>query len=306
MKRTITFFTTAMWMLMGYSYPFGTHWIAAQQVDSTAQIWFRQQLYLHDLPVHASVTVATTGKIDLYINERNVSTAICIPSRTANDNQPVSINMEVTRFLQPGNNIIAIWYSPTFAHINEHQIAFSLSGRMNNGNHIALQSDKTWLTRRANVSLAGNDGEQYDANQYRLKWNSDDIDWATWQPAQEINTQPTGMKYHSAGYPAEKRNKTYTPRYFDLSDRVVYYQFDNGFNGQLRVTLRNAKQGQKIYIDGLEYTCSGEMDEQACRKFTATNHRRVQIWGDKNFKNEQIQTVEGIEIVRYFHDSLQY
>ena len=139
-----------------------------------------------------------------------------------------------------------------------------------------------------------------------LKWNSDDVDWGLWQPARNTNVPAIASKYYLTGYPAVKRNMTYTPRYFDLVGNGVYYQFDKAFKGQLRITLRDAKRGQKIYIDGLEYTCTGEMDEQACRKFTVADHRRVLINGDQNFKNEQIQSVEGIEIVPYFHESLQY
>ena len=127
-----------LWTLVAHAQSFYTHWIAAQQVDSTSEIWVRQQIQLQECPVFASATIATTGKVDVYINERNVSTACWMPYRMGNDNLPVSINMEVTRFLQPGVNTIAIWYSPTFQHINQQQMAFSLYGRMKNGENRAF------------------------------------------------------------------------------------------------------------------------------------------------------------------------
>lgn len=306
MKKTIILAMAMSWAPAVHSQSFCSHWISAQQVDSTSEIWFRQQIRLQELPAFASATIATTGKVDVYINERNVSTAIWIPDRTGNDDRPVSVNMEVTRFLQPGVNTIAIWYSPSFPHINGRQIAFSLCGRMKNGEKRAFCSDDGWLTRRANASLANDGGERYDANAYTLKWNSDDVDWGLWQPARDTNTPAIASRYHLTGYPAVKRDMTYTPRYFDLAGDSVYYQFDKAFKGQLRITLRNARRGQKIYVDGLEYTCSGDMDEQAYRKFTVADYRRVLIHGDRNFRNEQIQSVEGLEIVPYFHDSLQY
>jgi len=306
MKKTIILAMAMSWAPAVHSQSFCSHWISTQQVDSTSEIWFRQQIRLQELPAFASATIATTGKVDVYINERNVSTAIWIPDRTGNDDRPVSVNMEVTRFLQPGVNTIAIWYSPSFPHINGRQIAFSLCGRMKNGEKRAFCSDDGWLARRANASLANDGGERYDANAYTLKWNSDDVDWGLWQPARDTNTPAIASRYHLTGYPAVKRDMTYTPRYFDLAGDSVYYQFDKAFKGQLRITLRNARRGQKIYVDGLEYTCSGEMDEQACRKFTVADYRRVLIHGDRNFRNEQIQSVEGLEFVPYFHDSLQY
>ena len=168
MKKTIILAMAMSWTPAIHSQSFCSHWISAQQVDSTSEIWFRQQIRLQECPAFASATIATTGKVDVYINERNVSTAIWIPDRTGNDDRPVSVNMEVTRFLQPGVNTIAIWYSPSFPHINGRQIAFSLCGRMKNGEKRAFCSDDGWLTRRANASLANDGGERYDANAYTL------------------------------------------------------------------------------------------------------------------------------------------
>lgn len=81
MRKISILATVMLWTLIVHSQSFYTHWIAAQQVDSTSEIWFRQQIRLQELPVFASATIATTGKVDVYINERNVSTASWIPYR---------------------------------------------------------------------------------------------------------------------------------------------------------------------------------------------------------------------------------
>lgn len=86
------------------------------------------------------------------------------------------------------------------------------------------------------------------------------------------------------------------PRFFDLTDNGVLYDFTPGFYGFTRVTLRDCKRGQHISINGLQYTCNGEMDEQAFGRFVPGFYRKVLISGDRNFKKEQIQNVEAIAI----------
>ena len=86
------------------------------------------------------------------------------------------------------------------------------------------------------------------------------------------------------------------PRFFDLTDNGVLYDFTPGFYGFTRVTLRDCKRGQRISINGLQYTCNGEMDEQAFGRFAPGFCRKVLISGDRNFKKEQIQNVEAIAI----------
>lgn len=295
-----------MWMVKGYSQDFNPQWIAYPQVDSTSQIWFRRQIDFPQRPVYATIDVVTSGKISLFVNERNVSTALWMPSRMENDNQPVCISLDITRFLQQGSNTIAIWYAPGFEHLNEKQIAVSVVGKMKDNTKVGMKSDDQWLTHRANVTLLDEGRELLDANSYPMKWNSEDIDWATWISARMVPSQLESIKYYLSSYPAEKRSKTFIPRYFDVVGDSVYYQFDKTFRGQVRVTLRNAKRGERININGLEYVCTGETDEQACRQMTVSDNKRVLIYGDKNFKKDQIQSVEGLEIVPYIHNNYQY
>lgn len=285
---------------------FDAHWIAYPQPDSTSQIWFRRQLILKDRPTRAVVTIITTGRLMLYINRRNVSTAVWMPDRTVAGHLPVSITLDITRFLHCDTNDIAIWYAPSCPHIDRQQVAFGMEADLKDGSKVMLRSDKNWLARRANIALTADGGERQDANGYCMNWLAEDIDWAMWQSAAETEAPPQPAQHYSAFYPAERQSRIFTPRYFDVAGDSVYYQFDKTFRGQIRVTLRDTKPGQRIYIGGLEYICSGKQDEQACRKFTVADNRRVLIYGDKNFRNKQIQTVEGIEIVPYTHTSYQY
>ena len=84
------------------------------------------------------------------------------------------------------------------------------------------------------------------------------------------------------------------PRYFDIEGNRVAYEFGTGFYGFVRLTLRDARRGERIRIGDVEYICSGKTDEQACARFVPAVLRRVIVEGDADFSPSQIQRVEGI------------
>lgn len=306
MKRLLLMTLLWMWMNAVNAQPFNSHWITCPQADRLSEVWFRQEWNLQDYPIYASVTIGCTGKFNLFVNERNVSTALWMPYRSANEVQPVCINLNITRFLRPGVNVIAVWVAPEYPQLFSQQITLSGIARYNNGKQESITTDENWLTRPATTSLTLDGGEKDDGYAYGAKWNSDDFDVATWQSATAVEGPSLPYSYYFAGYPAVKVSKIQTPRYFDVVGDSVYYQFDKAFKGQVRVTLRGAKRGQKIQFNGLTYTCNGELDEQAYPRFAVKDVYRVLISGDKDFKPEQIQQVEGLEVVPYFHQSYQY
>ncbi len=138
----------------------------------------------------------------------------------------------------------------------------------------------------------------------QTQWNAADFAPACWQGAVSLaadNSQKTD--YRRVAYTAERVTKIITPAYYVVEGDTVCYEFNTGFHGYVRVTLRDANMGERLNINGLGYQCSGEMDEQAYRKFTRRTFRNVWITGDQHFKNSQIQRVEGIETAPYPHIS---
>lgn len=147
--------------------------------------------------------------------------------------------------------------------------------------------------------------EIFHASDYsQTQWNAADFAPACWQGAVSLaadNSQKTD--YRRVAYTAERVTKIITPAYYVVEGDTVCYEFNTGFHGYVRVTLRDANMGERLNINGLSYQCSGEMDEQAYRKFTRRTFRNVWITGDQHFKNSQIQRVEGIETAPYPHIS---
>ena len=94
---------------------FGCRWMSHPAPDDTSHVWFRHTFVLEepDMPRTAYIHVATTGRFVLYVNGRNVSTALFTPDRTPNDTTVMAISYDVRRFLRPDSNTIALLYCPS-------------------------------------------------------------------------------------------------------------------------------------------------------------------------------------------------
>ena len=286
---------------------FSTPWISYPTPDSTSQVWFRQTYPAKGHPEQASITITSTGNFDLFVNQYNVSTDVLIPYRDEATDNPIAITYDVTRFLRNGENTIAVWYAPSYPHITDRQIAVSFYGRSKYGQPFSYVSDGDWICRQSNHSITTDGNESIDANSYPLRWKSNDIDaacWLTAAPASDNQSEATTTL--QSFYTGKRVSKILNPNYFDIEGDSVIYDFGTAFKGWIRVTIRNAKEGERINIGGLEYICNGNIDEQACRKFSIAECRRVIICGDEKFKLEQIQKVEGIAIESYPHASYRY
>lgn len=272
-------------------------WIAHPAASDTTQVWFRRTYSSDGRPHEAFIDIASTGYFTLYVNGRNVSTAALTPLRRHNDTTPRGMTFRVTRFMRSGENTIAVWYSPAVAHKDMRQVSLCYYGNDGDGKPFAHRSDASWLCHEADMSLTASGGETKDATFYNGRWNIAEFDLACWLPAKETE----GNSNESVTADRWQQNATRTarimqPRFFDLTDNGVLYDFTPGFYGFTRVTLRDCKRGQRISINGLQYTCNGEMDEQAFGRFAPGFCRKVLISGDRNFKKEQIQNVEAIAI----------
>ena len=285
---------------------FQPNWISYPDVDSTAQIWFRQTYLCEGRPQFAMLEVVTTGYFDLYVNGYNVSTDVRMPFREeAFNDQPISLCFDITRFLRPDSNTIAVWYSPSYPHIQPRQVAISYYGRNAENLPFSFISDKNWLCRKANVQLNATNDEILHAPDYsQTQWKADDFAPACWQGTSYSSADNSQrIDYRRVAYMAERVTKILTPAYYVTEGDTTCYEFDTGFHGYVRVTLRDANTEEYLNINGLSYQCNGEMDEQAYRKFTRRTFRNIWITGDQYFRNSQIQRIEGIETNPYSHMS---
>lgn len=297
MRRLLVIISCMLSTLMAMAQEYNLRWISSPSVDSTAQIWFRNQYVHHKKIKKAYVCIATTGYADLYINRRNASCNYLAPYRQPYSDYPVSTTYDITRFSRPDTTTIAVWYSPSYPHINNRQLSLIYYGTYQDGSSFSFASDDSWLCRPSCSQFNSKGSETIDGRIDKNEWKANQInDLALWQGCKK---QPIS----SSEYPHSTDNHTNTIesiipyRYFDIEKDTITYVFGLGFIGFARVTLRGARKGERIFIGDMEYICSGQLDEQACLRFTTMPVRKLTIYGDNKFRADHIVNVEGISIM---------
>ena len=289
---------------------FGTEWMASPSSTDSSCVWFRRTFIAHNPPKHASVCVASNSRFILYVNGRNVSTALYMPRHINAATSTVSVTFDVTQFLRTDSNTIALLVAPT-ATMASPRLSIGFFGTDIHHQPFATCSIDGWMCSAASTRLTA-DGELMD-NRYQMPTHPSYGDMTTpvWQPAivsqkgsHSVNKDYgvaaesifgyNPLQYNILNDDAVRVRRIISPRFFDRSDHSATYDFSPGFYGFVRVTLRGCQRGEHIYINGMEYICSGEMDEQAYCRFSALYMRRVTITGDRHFNPEQVQEVEAV------------
>lgn len=264
---------------------FAAQWIRSTRGDAADALWFRRTYHFAERPDLGRLHVNSNGPADVFVNGYNVSLAVWTDGPH---------DYDISRYLRTDSNTVAVWMQPADT---ERHLALTLWGTQADGRPFAFQTDGTWLARPAGSYLNSDGGETIDGRRSRSPWKDHTTDLALWTPA-EASPPPAprsgGATPPEACAPTISLRRSYTR--FDREGDTITYDFGQGFTGWVRLTLRDTRRGEYINIGGLEYLCTGETDEQACRKFTLAPHRRVKVWGDSRFRPEQIWQVEAVEI----------
>lgn len=289
---------------------FGCRWMSHPAPDDTSHVWFRHTLVTEepDMPRTAYIHVATTGRFVLYVNGRNVSTALFTPDRTPNDTTVMAISYDVRRFLRPDSNTIALLYCPSTR--TRRQVSVSFYGIAADSSHFATNDTDGWLCRHADTWQTHDGGEAMNRNTYPYRWTDTDQPLALWQAVEQIstsqhNTTSTSISAEDiCGYSPVRINplvdnaahmrRIYTPLFTEQSADTLIVHLVPNKRHLIRVTLRDCRRGERISIGNLHYVCTGEIDEQAFARFTPTNSNTIIITGDSHFRSEQVQEVESI------------
>lgn len=196
-KQYVATYLIYIGMLFTLLYPmgamgqtFGWSWIKASGQKCEGQHWFRRT-YTHLGSVYdATLRVATTGYVKVYVNGRQVTTDPITPFRPTNSNEAVALTYHVAPFLRPDSVHIAVWYAPVPQAADSCQLAVNFFGEDVDGQRFGFQSDDTWLCRPAPAWYEA-DGdavvEGYDGRAMQPEWTFGDTDWALWQPAEVVN-----------------------------------------------------------------------------------------------------------------------
>ena len=315
---------------------FDCRWMSHPTPDDTSHVWFSRTIVTSekDMPRAAYIRVATTGRFVLYVNGRNVSTALFTPDRQKGDTAVAAIAYDVQRFLRTDTNTIALLYCPSMR--THRQVSVCFYGVAADSSHFAvsgtdrpcfaLNGNAGWLCRHADTWQTHDGGEAMNRNLYPYRWTDANQPLTLWQAVEEtstsqpLNTTPpqpltTTTPHHLTtintlssedicGYSplrinplvdnAARISRIYTPLLTEQSGDTLTVHLVPNRRHLIRVTLRGCRRGERIRIGNLQYVCTGEMDEQAFTRFSPTDQNTVTISGDRHFCCEQVQEVESI------------
>ena len=307
---------------------FDCRWLSHPTPDDTSHVWFSRTIVTSekDMPRAAYIRIATTGRFVLYVNGRNVSTALFTPDRQKGDTAVAAIAYDVQRFLRTDTNTIALLYCPSMR--THRQVSVCFYGIAADSSHFAvsgtdrpsfaLNGNAGWLCRHADTWQTHDGGEAMNRNLYPYRWTDANQPLAMWQaveetspsqpltttPPQPLNTTTPLSSEDICGYSplrinplvdnAARISRIYTPLLTEQSGDTLTVHLVPNRRHLIRVTLRGCRRGERIRIGNLQYVCTGEMDEQAFTRFSPTDQNTVTISGDRHFCCEQVQEVESI------------
>lgn len=177
---------------------FDCRWLSHPTPDDTSHVWFSRTIVTSakEMPRAAYIRVATTGRFVLYVNGRNVSTALFTPDRQKGDTAVSAIAYDVQRFLRTDTNTIALLYCPSMR--TRRQVSVSFYGIAADSSHFAvsgtdrpcfaLNGNAGWLCRHADTWQTHDGGEAMNRNLYPHRWTDPNQPLAMWQAVEESST----------------------------------------------------------------------------------------------------------------------
>lgn len=177
---------------------FDCRWMSHPAPDDTSHVWFSRTIVTSakEMPRAAYIRVATTGRFVLYVNGRNVSTALFTPDRQKGDTAVWAIAYDVQRFLRTDTNTIALLYCPSMR--TRRQVSVSFYGIAADSSHFAvsgtdrpcfaLNGNAGWLCRHADTWQTHDGGEAMNRNLYPHRWTDPNQPLAMWQAVEESST----------------------------------------------------------------------------------------------------------------------
>ena len=307
-RKIICIIFSILWVLNSHSQEFGTHWISYPFPDDSTEVMFRHTYITKHRPQQAYITFASMGSCKVYINERNVSREVYYRNTTP---QGILLHTyDVTRYLRPDSNTIAVWYAPCpqataySQNAASKQLTLDYYGTSHNGSAFYQQADESWSCslsegNRITQDSIGNTIEVFDNRQYDNNWKASDFFFQeSEKPVHRLLKETKGIYTTLPTYPAyvNRLRHVLSPIAEHEDSLGLHYDFGRFFQGSVRITLREAKKGERLEINGLVYICSGEMDEQAFRRLSTSQQKSITIKGDRHFRKSQIQKIEGLEI----------
>ena len=301
------------------------YFICHPTAEKGEEVWFHSILPINKLPDSASISISTTGFVLVYVNGRNATTATLWPYRPNNSPGIASQDIDITALLSYGRNVISIWYAPCPQPLSQTSDSIgnaftthsdSISDRGNNAFTTQYQGSQTgdcqisvcittvtegkeqrfcnterdWLCSIAAGKMTRK-GEDYDAMAYQQDWKSFIYAVTPLWIGAEKSMLSHPILNDIPDIPLRAR-KIFEPISVYESDDTTRCYFPLGAEGQIRLTIRGARKGQEIDVNGMRYRCIGKMDEQFFTRFTTVKTDSIIITSRDGTKLPELADAE--------------
>ena len=164
MTKAFFIITMLFCVLNSYSQEFGTHWISYPIPDDSSEVLFSRVYTTFQRPQQAHLSFASSGKLKVYVNERNISANIYY--QNPDSSTFYMYTYDITRFLRPDSNIIAIWYAPQDGSAISKQLSLDYYGIEANGKPFFHKADGSWKCKILEGCYVKGNNETFDRRHY--------------------------------------------------------------------------------------------------------------------------------------------
>lgn len=301
------------------------YFICHPTAEKGEEVWFHSILPINKLPDSASISISTTGFVLVYVNGRNATTATLWPYRPNNSPGIASQDIDITTLLSYGRNVISIWYAPclqplsqtsgsignafathsdSISDIENNAFATQYQGYQTGDCQISVcittvtegkeqrfcNTERDWLCSIAAGKMTRK-GEDYDAMAYQQDWKSFIYAVTPLWIGAEKSMLSHPILNDIPDIPLRAR-KIFEPISVYESDDTTRCYFPLGAEGQIRLTIRGARKGQEIDVNGMRYRCIGKMDEQFFTRFTTVKTDSIIITSRDGTKLPELADAE--------------
>ena len=286
------------------------YFICHPTAEKGEEVWFHSILPINKLPDSASISISTTGFVLVYVNGRNATTATLWPYRPNNSPGIASQDIDITTLLSYGRNVISIWYAPclqpfhpsssflgnTFTassqgyQTGDCQISVCITTVTEGKEQRFCNTERDWLCSIAAGKMTRK-GEDYDAMAYQQDWKSFIYAVTPLWIGAEKSMLSHPILNDIPDIPLRAR-KIFEPISVYESNDTTRCYFPLGAEGQIRLTIRGARKGQEIDVNGMRYRCIGKMDEQFFTRFTTVKTDSIIITSRDGTKLPELADAE--------------
>ena len=164
------------------------HWIPPSLPSANDEAfdvcpWLRKSFDLAATPERAAVSLNISGYAELYVNGRKAGKDVLTPAIANPAQRTFYVTYDVTKLLQKGSNVIAVWLGRGWADgvpLVRAQLDAQVAGKS-----FTLGTDATWKGKASSYQHIGlwklNNfgGERFDAREQITNWNQPDLNDVT-------------------------------------------------------------------------------------------------------------------------------